>query len=265
MTPQPVRGQHFSYLLPHGWRTAEEGPFALALFAPDTRAGIVVFGQSGLMHPLSPEQFAHHAMAGVMRLAPDVRLFNPQPCQPRPGYTHAAAMECTYTVMTPGGPVPICGVVVSHVAVGYGQFSGTLTLASAEVRQWPNYRDWLPQVAAAAVNTGPNAYGSGTMAGVMGDIARQDHAANRAYQEHSNQTWQGVVDARTASVDRQQGQMGSVLTGQEWHADPYGGPMLRRSTTPAVIWRSGDGREVASDDPSYDPRTPFDSDWRRVR
>jgi len=80
MNAQPVRGSHFSYLLPQGWRTGEEGPFALALFAPDMKAGIVVFGQSGLMYPLSPEQFAHQAMAGVMRLAPDVQILSSQPC-----------------------------------------------------------------------------------------------------------------------------------------------------------------------------------------
>jgi hypothetical protein len=264
MTPaQPVRGSNFSYLLPHGWRVGEEGPFALVLLGAD--AGIVVFGQSGLMEPLAPEQFAYQAMAGVMRLAPDVRLTNPRPCQPRPGYTHAAVMDCTYTLSLPAGPVRMRGVVVSHVAVGYGHCSGTLTLAAADERQWPQYQNWLPQVASAAVNTGPNAYGNRTMAGVMGGIAEQDHDAYRRYQEHSTRTWQGVVDARTASADWRQGQMGQVLTGQEWHADPYGGPAVRRSTTPAVIWRSYDGREVASDDPSFDPRTASDCDWRRVR
>lgn len=262
---QPVRGSNFSYLLPQGWRTCEEGPFALVLLAPDSRAGVIVFGQSGMLEPLAPEQFAYTAMAGVMRLAPDVRLFNPRPTQPRPGFTHAAVMDCTYTPQSPTSPVRLGGVVVSHVAVGYGHTAGTLTLAAAETGQWEQYRHWLPQVALAAENTGPDAYGSRTMAGVMGGIAHQDHEAYRRYQEHSARTWQGVVDARAASVDWQQGQMGEVLTGQTWHADPYGGPALRRSTTPAVIWRSLDGREVASDDPSYDPRTPYDADWRRVR
>jgi hypothetical protein len=48
-------------------------------------------------------------------------------------------------------------------------------------------------------------------------------------------------------------------------ADPYGNPAMRRSTTPACIWVSSDGREAHSHDPSFDPRTPYDNDWRRVR
>ena len=84
---RPVQGPHFRYLLPPGWSVGEEGPFALVLRSPDMLAAIVVFGQSGLMTAMSPEQFAHQAMAGVMRLAPDVRLFESLPISPLPGYT----------------------------------------------------------------------------------------------------------------------------------------------------------------------------------
>jgi hypothetical protein len=262
---QSVRGANFSYLLPTGWQRTEEGPFALVLHAPDYRAGIIVFGQSGLLQPLSPDQFAYHALTDIMRLAPDIRLLDGQPCAPAPGFMYGIQLRCSYTMVTPQGPVPVCGVVFGSVAVGYGHCSGTLTLASAEVRQWPAYQPWLPQVAQAAVNVGPNAYGSATTAGVLAEISQRDHAAYTAYQQYSQQTWQGVVDTRNASVDWQQGQIGPLLTGQQWHADPYGGEPLRRSTTPAVIWRSRDGRELASDDPAFDPRTPTDPDWRRVR
>ena len=123
----------------------------------------------------------------------------------------------------------------------------------------------LPSVAMAAHNTGPDAYGSRTMAQEIRGIAGQEQAAYANYRAWSDATWKAVNDARAAAQDRQQGAMGPLLTGQEWVNDPYGNQPQRRSTTPAVIWVSRDGRQVSSDDPSFDPRTPSDNDWRRVR
>lgn len=263
--PALINGPHFTYRLPPGWTVGEEGKFALVLRSPDFLAGVIVFGQSGMMQPMAPEQFAYYAMTGVMRLAADVQFSPSRPIQPMPGYTHAATFETIYTLQGPNGPVPVRGVVVSNVAIGYGQCNGTLTLAASDVRQWPQYSTWLPQVAMAAMNTGPDPYGSGTMAGVISGIARHDGDSYRQYQAWSQQLWGQVTADRNASVDRQQGAMGPMLTGQEWIQDGHGGPMIRRSTTPACIWRSRDGREVASDDPSFDPRTPSDINWVRVR
>ncbi|WP_165070617.1 hypothetical protein [Paludisphaera rhizosphaerae] len=263
--PRPMQGPNFSYLLPPGWSVGEEGPFALVLRSPDMLAAIVVFGQSGLMAALSPEQFAHQAMAGVMRIAPDVRLFESRPFQPLPGYTHAAVMQTTYTLQTPMGPVPIQGVVFSHVAIGYGTCSGVITLAASAAHLWPSYRDWLPQVALAARNMGSNAYGSTAMGQTMHDITQREGQANADYRAWSQSNWQGVVNERWASDAQRQEALGPMLTGQQWSSDPYGNPDMRRSTTPACIWVSRDGREVHSHDPSFDPRTPYDSDWRRVR
>lgn len=260
-----VRGSHFVYSLPPGWSVGEEGAFALVLRSQDLMAGIVVIGQSGLMQGMSPEQFAYYEMQTVMRLAPDVRLSGGRAIPPMPGYTQAAVFEVTYTLATPMGMVPLRGMVVSNVAVGYAQCNGTITLAAAEVRQWPSYANWLPGVALAAQNVGADAFGSQTMGGVISGIAQQDHAANRAYQEWSQNTWQQVTHERNASVDRQQGAMGPMLTGQEWISEGFGGQDIRRSTTPACIWRSRDGREISSPDPSFDPRTASDVDWVRVR
>ncbi len=262
--PRPVQGSHFSYLLPPGWSVGEEGPFALVLRSADMLAGVIIFGQSGLMSAMSPEQFAHQAMAGVMRLAPDVGLFESRPMQPQPGYSHAAMMQTTYTVQGPMGPVPVQGVVFSNVAPGYGSCSGVLALASSAAHLWPSYRDWLPQVALSARNTGPNAYGSTSMGQVMHGIAAHEGQANADYRAWSQANWQAVTDDRWASDQRRLQALDPMLTGQQWQADPYGGQDLRRSTTPASIWVSRDGREVHSQDPSFDPRTPYDPDWRRV-
>jgi hypothetical protein len=56
-----------------------------------------------------------------------------------------------------------------------------------------------------------------------------------------------------------------MMTGQMWQQDPWGNGPERYSTTPAVIWVDRHGRQLTSDDPSFDPRTPYDQDWRRVR
>lgn len=260
-----VNGPHFTYRLPPGWTVGEEGKFALVLRSPDFLAGVVVFGQSGMMQPMSPEQFAYFAMTALLRLAADVRFGPARPIPPMPGYTHAATSETAYTVHGPAGAVPVRGMVFGNVAIGYGQCNGTLTLASSDVRQWPQYSGWLPPVALAAMNTGPDPYGSGTMAAAITGIARQDGESYRQYQAWSQQLWGQVTAERNASVDRQQGAFGPMLTGQEWIPDGFGGPAIRRSTPPACIWRSRDGREIASDDPAFDPRTPGDVDWVRVR
>ncbi|RPI90899.1 MAG: hypothetical protein EHM42_00655 [Planctomycetaceae bacterium] len=262
---QLIRGPHFTYLLPQGWTVGEEGKFALVLRSPDSLAGVIVFGQSGLMQPMSPEQFAFNMMTGVMRLAADVQVGPSRPIQPMPGYSHAATFETTYTLYGPAGPIPIRGMVVCNVAIGYGQCNGTFALAASDVRQWQQYAGWLPHVAVAALNTGPDPYGSGTMAGEIFGIARQDGESYRQYQAWSQQLWGQVTADRNASVDRQQGALGPMLTGQDWIPEGFGGQPIRRSTAPACIWRSRDGREIASDDPAFDPRTPFDVDWVRVR
>ncbi|MFO0958786.1 MAG: hypothetical protein U0800_15360 [Isosphaeraceae bacterium] len=256
--PQPVRGPHFSYWLPPGWTVGEEGPFALVLRSADWLAGVVVFGQSGLMYPMAPDQFAHQAMAGVMRLAPDVRLFDARPVPPLPGYTQAARMETAYTVASPNGPVPIRGVVTSHVAIGYGTCGGTIALASSEAGRWPSYQGWLPDLASAARNTGPNAYGGASMGAGDPRDRPAGWPAHAAYRAWSESNWQGVMDERwrrrtppgcsRADADR------PGMDGR-----PRGNPAMRRSATPAAIRVSRDGREVHSDDPAFDrapPTTP---------
>lgn len=253
------QGSNFRFTLPNGWIVGEEGPHALVLRAPDLSAAIVVFGLSGLPAMLDPMQFAFHVLHDVMRLAFDVRFANPRPIAPRPGYTHAAVFDVAYSI----NGVPCEGLIVSNVAVTYGACSGAITLASAQAPAWPSYRSWLPGVALEAVNVGPNAYGSAAMAGVMHGIAQREGDAHAQYRAWSQQTWQAVVDQR-AQVDARR-QDNNVLTNQQWDADPFGGPAVRRSSTPASVWVHRDGREVSSPDPSFDPRTPMDADWRRVR
>jgi hypothetical protein len=255
------RGTNFSYALPTGWTVGEEGPSALVLWAADQSAWIVVFGLSGLTQHLPPDHFAWHVLTQGMRLAPDLRLWNPRPIPPMPGCAAAMVLDVAYTL--PDGPR--LGLVFSHVAYGYGQCNGVMTLVASRAPFWAGgYATWLPQIAAQAVNIGPNAYGSTAIAATNQQIAQRDGAAAADYRGWSQSLWQQVADQRAASQDAQNAAMGPMLTGQQWMDSPWGGPATRASASPAVIWQHRDGRQLSSPDPGFDPRTPFDQDWRRM-
>src|SRR5450631_4558364 len=87
---QLVQGRNFTYALPTGWRVAEEGNHALVLQAMDRSAGVIIYGVSGFAQNLTPSQFAYDAITKRLQLAPDVRISNPTPIRPLPGYTAAS-------------------------------------------------------------------------------------------------------------------------------------------------------------------------------
>ena len=74
-----------------------------------------------------------------------------------------------------------------------------------------------------------------------------------------------LIEIQRRGYTRRQDAMGPMMTGQFWQQDPWGNGAERYSSTPAVIWVDRYGRQLTSDDPSFDPRTPYDQDWRRVR
>ena len=77
--------------------------------------------------------------------------------------------------------------------------------------------------------------------------------------------WDAVTQQRAASDAWRQSGLDPVLTGHEWNGDPFGGADTRDSTTPAIIWTHPSGARIESADPSFDPRTPQDQGWQRVR
>jgi hypothetical protein len=140
-----------------------------------------------------------------------------------------------------------------------------MTLVASEVNMWPQVESWLPELGFAAFNTGPDPYGRDTMTGVISNINNQNHAAYVAYNGWSQNLWSQVVADRQNSAAHQAGQMGPLLTGKQWVTNPYSGQQVQVSTTPAVIWVNRQGQQLPSHDPSFDPRTPMDSDWQRLR
>ncbi len=259
-----IQGQNFTYLLPAQWRLAEEGNHALVLQAQDLSAAVIVYGVSGFAQDLDPARFAHDVITNHLRLSPNAQVSNPTPVRPLPGYTAAAILDINYSRDGPQGPKRIVGLALSNVVSVYGRSDAVMTLALALDTAWPSLRSWLPQLALQAVNTGPNPFGRTSVSGnIQRDGVRRREAYGQ-YLEWSQANWAGVVAQRAASADRQAQDRGETLTGQYWGRNPYTGTQERFSTTPSVIWVHRDGRQAPSADPSFDPRTPTDPDWRRV-
>jgi hypothetical protein len=261
------RGPNFTHPLPQGWVVGEEGNHALVLWAPDYSAGVFVYGLSGFMQPMSCDQFAYFCLTQSMRMAGELQFARMTPVAPAQGFGQAAAIDVTFRfqLAPPLGGVPAQGVVFSNVATGYQQMNGFIALAWAMPPAWPAHEQWLPGVALQACNTGPNPFGATgvNMVNQANTAAMGQAWAN--YQDWSQRTWDEVSRERWASQERQQQAMDPMLTGQFWGQDPYGNGPQRYAATPAVIWVDPYGRQVTSDDPSFDPRTPFDQDWRRVK
>lgn len=261
---QPSRGPNFSYTIPSGWRVIEEGNWSVSLRSTDNLAGITVLGQSGLLQPMSPDGYAYQGMTSIMQLQ-NVRFTRAEQTSPMPGYNSAMLMDTTYDVMLLNQMVRLQGLVMCNVLNSYNFTNAVITLVASETSQWPFYLPWLPEIAFQVCNTGPDPYGSCTMQGVIRGIAIQDHAAYAAYQDWSKQLWQQVAEQRNLSIVNQHSAMGPMMSGNTWSTHPYTGQPVQHSTNPAVIWVSIDGRVADSDNSTFDPRTPYDSDWRRLK
>jgi hypothetical protein len=258
------QGRNFLYSLPSGWRVVEEGNYALFLQAADQSAGIVVAGLSGLTTPLNPGQFAQHILTTVLRIPPGIQFGAHWQLQPSRGYSMAEAFELRYGLPGAFGVKAMRGLAFSNVALTYAACSGVIHLAAAPEEHWANSADWLPAVALQAINNGPNAYGAwGVAAGDRYNQARENLQFQN-YLSWSEQTWASVAAHRAASHAYRSAALDPILTGQQWNADPWGYVPTRDSIAPAVIWVHQDGRRFESPDPSMDPRTPSDPDWRRV-
>ncbi len=115
-----------------------------------------MYGVSGLGQNLTPPQFAYNAITDNLQLAPDVRISNPAPIRPLPGYTAAAIMDIAFTKMGLQGPQRTVGLVISKVVSVYARSDAVVTLMLALDNRWGAVQSWLPEVALQTLNTGPN-------------------------------------------------------------------------------------------------------------
>jgi hypothetical protein len=260
-----IQGSNFAYFLPNGWSRIEEGNHVLFIRADDLSAGVFVNGQSGLVIGLTPAQFLHFMLCDTMRVTNDLRILAAWPMQPLPPYLQAEAMEVVYTVVGPHGPIRKRGVAVGNVACVPGRCDGFFNLAASDEARWPEYSDWLPLVALQAVNIGPNPFSRDmTNLGIARNAQEMNHALS-SYWQWSQATWNNVAEQRAQAFARQSDGMGEVLTGNRWDRDPFTGYWTSNSLTPGAIWKHRDGGQVELDNPTDDPNTPTDPNWRPVR
>lgn len=254
------QGPNYNHVLPAGWTVGEEGQYALVLRSPDQSAMIINFGLSGLFQPMTPQQLAYDMMTNRMRLANDVRFGDSSPIRPLSPYANAAIIEVTFSL--PTGRYR--GFVISNVANVYQRTDGMITLVVAREGLWSAYADWLPQLAMLAINTGPDPYGRHSLSiAIQNDLRRLNQLASE-YRDWSRAIWNDVAQFRARVQERQRQELGPMLTGQQWYNNPYGGPHIRQSTAPAVIWVNPNGDILPSDSPTFDPRTPTDPNWQRL-
>ena len=255
MESQVVQGQCFQFVVPAGWRVVEEGQFAVVQADVNQQAVSTMTGNCGFMPGYSPLQYAYEKLS----TGSPAQLGQPRPGQPVANFETALEVDYRYVVNN----VPCVGIATVSYRQGYGQMDFVLTAGAAQEQYWPSFASWLPGLPKQFNVTNGAAWGAR-------GIAQQNfqNSIQLGHQLEQQRTWSAdlerqVTDQRWASDEQQQHGMGQVLSGQSWYADPYGqNPPVRMSDTPAVYWAHRDGRITSSDDPSFDPRTPMDSDWQ---
>ena len=254
-----VSGQFFSYALPEGWLVGEDGQFALTLIAPDSKALTVLVGNSGLPPNYPPAQFAYQKLSAMQ--VDNLQLGQPQQVQPIAGFQYAYAFEVRYSVRG----VPCQGVAIVHIAPAYDTSVIAMTAALSQSAQWPGYSKWLPLVAQQVAATNGAAFGRrGLMQQNLANSVAYGQAASR-YREWSQQNWQGVTDARNASVDRQNTQFRENLGAIQTYVNPYDNRApVELPTTYQYYWVNAQGTYVGTNDPSVNPNAGSTQEWKKM-
>ena len=254
-----VSGQYFSYALPEGWHVGEDGQFALTLIAPDSKALTVLVGNSGLPPNYAPAQFAYQKLSAMQ--VDNLQLGQPQQVQPIAGFQYAYAFEVRYSVRG----VPCQGVAIVHVAPAYDTSVIAMTAALSQSAQWPGYSKWLPLVAQQVAATNGAAFGRrGLMQQNLANSVAYGQAASR-YREWSQQNWQGVTDARNASVDRQNTQFRENLGAIQTYVNPYDNRVpVELPSTYQYYWANAQGTYVGTNDPGVNPNVGSTQEWKKM-
>ncbi len=254
------RGQTFAFAMPRGWQVAEEGAFAVTTVAPDHAAITVMVGNSGMPVAYPPGQYLWEQLA---RLQLDgLQLGPPRTAAPVLGFPYAWEHDVTYGVRG----IPCRGVAKVSAAPAYDTVTLVMTWAAAQAARWPQLAGWLPQVASQVQICGPGAFGmAGIAAQNLANSTAQGEQA-RAHREWSANLWDQVGRERAASQDRVAFERGQGLAGAQRYDDPVAGRAVDLPASNASYWvHVTTGRIVGSPDPTFDPRTPLDAGWTRLR
>ena len=257
-SPQIQQGQFFNYMLPNGWRVAEDGQFAVVLFAPDNAALTVMVGNSGLPANYNPWQFVQEKLSLLQPY--DLRMSQPRPVQPISGCSVAYEFDCTYL----SNGIPCQGIAKCSVAYSYNICTMVVTFAASHQSQWSGYASWLPQVADQVMATNGAAFGArGVMAQNL-QISMTEGQQAREYREWSQHTWDEVTRQRDESINRQNVQFRENLGNVGTWTNPYGYPSIELPTTHNYFWINRQGQIFGTDDPSHNPNVGTTDEWARM-
>jgi hypothetical protein len=252
------QGPYFNHAFPAGWEVVKEDNQLLVLQSRDRLASITVTGVVGLKEQTSPEVFAFQQMS--MLGLTNVRFQGLLYISPMSAYEGAAMLDVAYT--SPNGPMrgfAISNIANFHRGNTYIRTDAMIAVVGAKESLWEAYADWLPLVALQAVNNGPDPFGDpAAPASSPGDAERLNIVATE-HRDWAKRTWDEVVEYRAKALAGL-----TTPAPKRLYDNPYGGPPIEQSATPAAIWINSDGQQFPTDNPAFDPRTPTDSNWQRL-
>lgn len=257
IAPAIRQGMCFRYTVPAGWQVLEDGPFAVALMAPDQLATTVLVGNSGLPIGMPPHQFLFDKLSQLS--VQQLQFGPPRPARPVFGWPMAWEFDATYGIRG----IPCCGIARCSVAPAYDSCSMVMTWAASERNQWAGYRSWLPEIAAQVEITSPAAFGAAGIArqNLQNSMAVGEHA--RRNREWSERQWAQVAQQRDDAQARNAFEFRQALDGVQRYENPYDHRPVDLPTSSAVYWVNlNTGQILGSPDPGFDPRTAQDAHWQ---
>jgi hypothetical protein len=251
-------GQCFQYVIPQGWQVAEDGQFAVVLFAPNNDALTIMVGNSGFPLHYNPSQYVYDRL---MAMQPQqLQMSQPRQAQPISGCTTAYEYDYTYTF----NGIPCQGLAKCSIAYSYDMCTMVVTSAASHTSQWAGYASWLPQVANQVSATNGAAFG---MRGIMsqninnsiieGEIARENR-------REAQRNWDEATRQRGESIDRQNVYFRENLGNVQTWTNPYGYPTVELPTTHSYYWTNSQGQIYGTDNPSENPNVGTTESWMRM-
>jgi hypothetical protein len=140
-----------------------------------------------------------------------------------------------------------------------------MTAAISDASQWAGYASWLPLVAEQISALDGRAFGA---RGIMAQNIENSKAyatAAKEYRDWSQKTQQGVVDARSASQDKNNASFRENLGAVQTYVNPYEPQVpVELPTKYSYYWVSPQGTYLGTDDPSVNPNVGGTGEWKQL-
>ena len=257
---QIKRGEHFSYALPRGWKVGEEGPFALTLVAPDSRAFTLMVGNAGMSPSYPLDRYVRERLAAVHPR--DLQVGPGRPAPAREGFQHAVQFDVTYTSQR---GLASRGIATCYVAPAYDTALVVMIGAFSVDSQWAGYAAWLPKTASQVAAIDGAAFGR---RGIMSQNLQQSKEfgeAAQAYRDWSQKNWQGVTAQRQAADDRKNHDVREILGSSKTYSNPYDtSAPVELPLTYKYYWVNRQGTYVGTNDPSVNPNDGSTEEWKQM-